>query len=62
MSINGETTIHYNDQNLMNAIKQVESFSANFGGTEIYEPIQNAFINTPLEEGMQKRVFLLTDG
>jgi len=39
MSINGATLLDYNDANRKAAISQIDSFSANFGGTEIYNPI-----------------------
>ena len=50
----------YNETNLTTAISFVDSFSASYGGTEILEPIKEAFKNRfsdlPLE------VMLLTDG
>lgn len=34
---------------------------ANFGGTEIYEPLEK-ILESPVVEGYPKQVFLLTDG
>jgi len=53
--------VKYNEANKKQAIDLIGDFDANFGGTEIYQPIQDAF-STKVETGVQKRVFLLTDG
>ena len=62
MKIDGKTTIDYNDSTRKEAISQVENFSSDYGGTEIYTPIKDAFDNTIVDKDTQKRVFLLTDG
>ena len=36
-------SVKYESQKLNLAIKQVENFNANFGGTEIYTPLQEIF-------------------
>lgn len=51
----------YNNENLDAVKKQLDYFSANFGGTNIYEPVQSAFLAN-IETGYKKRIFLLTDG
>ena len=53
--------IDYNNENLTAVKAQLERFSADFGGTQIYEPVQSAF-NVDVEAGFKKRIFLLTDG
>jgi uncharacterized protein with von Willebrand factor type A (vWA) domain len=54
---------YYNDKNVQFAIDQVKGFSADFGGTEIYEPLESA-VNKLTTGGHRslKKVFLLTDG
>ena len=32
----------YNDQTMKNALAEVSTFNANFGGTEIYKPLEFA--------------------
>ena len=57
---NGRTCWEYNDQTMKEIIGLIEEFQANFGGTNILEPLQLAVkenFNTP-----NKRIFLLTDG
>lgn len=36
-------SIVYNDQNLQNALKLIESFTADLVGTEIYDPLCQIF-------------------
>ena len=36
-------SVPYNDKNLAIAVDQVSTFEANFGGTEIYRPLQHIF-------------------
>ena len=36
-------SVEYNDQNLKTALEKVETFSANFGLTEIYRPLKEIF-------------------
>ena len=40
MEIDGEKIIDYNDTNAKQAIKIIESFEANMGGTIIYRPLK----------------------
>ena len=51
----------YTQSTLERAVDEVERFSADFGGTEIYKPLKIIF-NSPLREGYPRSVFLLTDG
>ena len=39
MEIDGKTTNDYNERTFKEAIAQIERFSSDFGGTEIYRPI-----------------------
>ena len=54
--------IEYTDENRQEVLTKIESFSSDFGGTNIKEPICDAFFNTHVGKDVQKRVFLLTDG
>ena len=38
-----ERSVEYNDENLEYAIEQISDFSSNFGGTMIYEPLNDIF-------------------
>ncbi|EAR91779.1 type A von willebrand factor domain protein (macronuclear) [Tetrahymena thermophila SB210] len=51
----------YNSQNLEQAVQIINQYSANLGGTEIYQPLHNVF-NEKKIEGYNKQIFLLTDG
>jgi hypothetical protein len=50
----------YSQSTLEDAMKHVESFEANFGGTEMYGPIQETMKNR--YKDMNLEVFLVTDG
>ena len=54
-------SVPYNTQNMNIALNQINSFSANMGGTEILQPITSAF-NLPRLPYYQRNIFLLTDG
>lgn len=49
----------YNDANLRYCKDEIDKFSADFGGTEIFEPLQSVFENG---SDTKRRIFLLTDG
>ncbi|KYK58818.1 hypothetical protein DCS_05836 [Drechmeria coniospora] len=51
---------HYDQESLDHAVAHLESFSADFGGTEMYEPLKEAFARRFTD--MNLEVFLLTDG
>ena len=51
----------YTQSTLERAVKEVERFEADLGGTEIYDALKDIF-NSPLKEGYPRSIFLLTDG
>jgi hypothetical protein len=51
----------YNDDTLAEAKNHVNGMNANFGGTEVYNPLQNIFTNQEID-GYARQIFLLTDG
>ena len=61
MTFKGTSTIDYTHESLTAVKDQLEAFSADYGGTEIYEPLRSAF-DVDIEAGFKKRIFLLTDG
>jgi hypothetical protein len=50
----------YGDKTLEKAVKHVEKFAADYGGTEIYEPIRDTLERRRADTNLD--VFLLTDG
>ncbi len=54
-------SIDYTDNTLSQAKKHVRNMSANYGGTEIYQPLK-AIYKAPPKEGFLRQVFVLTDG
>ena len=60
MEINGKNVLDYNDFNVKEAIILIDKFAPDFGGTNIFDPINSAY---SLDAGVKnKRIFLLTDG
>ena len=57
-----EESIHYTDENLMETIKLIESFDADFGGTEICSPLLSIVQNDKQMGEYFRNVILLTDG
>jgi len=55
-----ERSQSYHQSTLDQAFRHVDEFAANYGGTEIYEPMEAMFSNRYLD--MNLEVFLLTDG
>merc|ERR1711963_905432 len=51
----------YDDDTLAKAKNHVNSMSADFGGTEVYNPLQNIFTSQEID-GYARQIFLLTDG
>lgn len=49
------------DKNVKDSIAKVQQMEADFGGTEIYYPLENA-LTLPTIDGYPRFVFLLTDG
>lgn len=59
-----QKSVEYDEESLSKALKALETFYANMGGTEILEPIKDV-----LEEGnlqganeLPRHIYLLTDG
>ena len=52
----------YNKDSLQQAISTISSYSADFGGTEIFEPLENVLSKQEKIKHYNKQVFLLTDG
>ncbi|KAH6648655.1 von Willebrand factor type A domain-containing protein [Truncatella angustata] len=50
----------YDEFSMNKAMKHIETFDANFGGTEMYQPIEDSFKRRYTD--MNLEVFLLTDG
>ncbi|EKJ74278.1 hypothetical protein FPSE_05575 [Fusarium pseudograminearum CS3096] len=50
----------YSQETLDNAVQHVQTFSANYGGTEMYQPLEATFKKRYRD--MNLEVFLLTDG
>ena len=57
-----ERSVEYNDENLEYAIEQISDFSSNFGGTMIYEPLNDIFSRSIPADCQQSHIYLLTDG
>ena len=55
-------SVPYNDKNLQEAIEKVKTFEANFGGTEIYRPLQEIFAFGKPRTCAETHIYLLTDG
>lgn len=36
-------SVEYNEENLQTALEKIESFEADFGGTEIFDPLEEIF-------------------
>lgn len=54
-------SLKYNDKDIEKIIAEIELYDADFGGTEIFQPIQFA-LDLPPIENYQRNIFLLTDG
>ena len=54
-------SVSYTDETLERAKSHVGQMTANYGGTNIYEPLQNIFKVEP-KEGFLRQIFVLTDG
>jgi von Willebrand factor A domain-containing protein 5 len=52
----------YTQDTLEYAIDQVKGFDADFGGTEIYQPLENIFSRATTSTDLDKHVYLITDG
>lgn len=53
----------YNDLSVEETVKKIETFTADYGGTEIAEPLLDITKKeTPMKQGYQRHVIVLTDG
>ena len=52
----------YNEETLNSALRAIEEFGADFGGTEICKPLQSIFDDSSSDENLSKHIFLITDG
>ncbi|EAX86999.1 von Willebrand factor type A domain containing protein [Trichomonas vaginalis G3] len=50
--------VEYNNENVLLAMNLIKNINANMGGTDIYHPLEYIFS----QNGMTKKIFLLTDG
>lgn len=50
-----------NSANVSDAISKISKFSADMGGTEIYQPLHQVYSKN-LDKGLKRFIFLLTDG
>lgn len=57
-----EGATDYDQTSLEYAIDHITFFDADLGGTEIFEPLHSIFANNDLREGLDKHVYLITDG
>ena len=57
-------SVEYNEENLRTALEQIESFEADFGGTEIFDPLEQIFeyIEARNKKPVKSHIYLLTDG
>lgn len=51
----------YNDKHMKSAVKSIQKFAADRGGTEIAKPLKQVLQTLPIK-GYPRHVFLLTDG
>lgn len=58
----GSKMFEYSDDSVNKAKFNIQYMDADFGGTDIYRPVEDAFKKTRFDEGEKSRIFLLTDG
>jgi uncharacterized protein with von Willebrand factor type A (vWA) domain len=56
-----DNSVEYNDSNLDRAVKEIVTFDADMGGTEILSPIKKIFKRLK-KSNLSKQLFLLTVG
>ncbi|KRW99058.1 hypothetical protein PPERSA_11659 [Pseudocohnilembus persalinus] len=56
-----EESVQATEENKNKAIQQISSFSANYGGTNIFAPLQQVLTQKQLKN-QQKSIFLISDG
>jgi len=52
----------YDKSSLKEAISAISGYTADLGGTEIFEPIQDVLCKKERIKSYNKQIFLLTDG
>lgn len=57
-----EATTGYDQVSLDYAIDHINFFGADLGGTEIFDPLHSIFASIDEERGLDKHVYLITDG
>jgi len=55
-------TFDYTNENVQWAKNMFDTFSSDFGGTNIYEPLKDIFLENIATKDLKSRIFLLTDG
>ncbi len=57
-----DRSVEYNEASLKTAFDQVNKFEADFGGTEILQPLQAIFELPKAQSNVETHIYLLTDG
>lgn len=57
-----DRSVEYNEASLKTAFDQVNTFEADFGGTEILQPLQAIFELPKAQSNVETHIYLLTDG
>ncbi len=57
-----QRSVDYTDEMMQIAIEKITEFTANFGGTQIYEPLAEIFRQEKPSNVKTSHIFLLTDG
>ena len=55
-------SVRYDDNTMQIATQKIAEFKADFGGTEIYEPLKELFEKPKSNDIMPSHIYLLTDG
>ncbi|KAL4470973.1 hypothetical protein ABPG72_013560 [Tetrahymena utriculariae] len=56
-----EESQKYSNENVEFALAEVETYTANYGGTNLYEPLNDIF-NQKFVKGYGRQIYILTDG
>jgi len=51
----------YTEKNITKALEKIKNFTADYGGTEIFKPLESIF-KSKSKTSLKKHVYLLTDG
>ena len=57
-----EGSAKYSDNSMKEAVRHVKSMDADYGGTEMYNPLKNIFDQTRPSKSHLRQIFVLTDG